>query len=282
MKVISSVYQLTVFLANRPNKGSIGFIPTLGALHRGHASLIKKSLSQNAISICSIFVNPTQFNNKTDFKNYPNKLNKDIKLLRAIGCDVAFTPSKEAIYPDGFTSKELDFGSLDKVMEGESRPGHFNGVAMVVSRLFEIIKPKKAYFGEKDFQQLAIIKSLTAQKFKGIEIVPCSTFREKDGLAMSSRNLLLNKRYRAAAPRIYQRLLAIQDRAKNTSVSEIRSWIENIFKKDEDLVLEYFEIADAKSLKKSYRWSDFPEHVACVAVFAGTTRLIDNILLEIN
>ena len=282
MKVISSVYQLTIFLANHPKKGSIGFVPTMGALHEGHASLIKKSLGQNAISICSIFVNPTQFNNKTDFKNYPNKLNKDIKLLRAIGCDVAFTPSKEAIYPDGFTSNELDFGSLDKVMEGESRPGHFNGVAMVVSRLFEIIKPKKAYFGEKDFQQLAIIKSLTAQKFKGIEIVPCSTFREKDGLAMSSRNLLLNKRYRAAAPRIYQRLLAIQDRAKNSSISELRSWIENVFKKDEDLVLEYFEIADAKSLEKSYQWSDFPEHVACVAVFAGTTRLIDNILLEIN
>ena len=282
MKVISSVYQLTVFLANHPKKDSIGFVPTMGALHDGHASLLKKSLSQNALCICSIFVNPTQFNNKTDFKNYPNRLDKDIKLLRAIGCDVAFTPSKEAIYPNSFTSEVFDFGSLDKVMEGKSRPGHFNGVAMVVSRLFEIIKPKKAYFGEKDFQQLAIIKSLTAQKFKGIEIVPCSTFREKDGLAMSSRNLLLDKRYRAAAPRIYQRLLAIQDRAKNTSVTALRSWIENVYKKDDDLVLEYFEIADADSLKKSDSWSDFPKHIACIAVYAGTTRLIDNILLEIN
>lgn len=282
MKVISSVYQLTVFLANHPKKDSIGFVPTMGALHDGHASLLKKSLSQNALCICSIFVNPTQFNNKTDFKNYPNRLDKDIKLLRAIGCDVAFTPSKEAIYPNSFTSEVFDFGSLDKVMEGKSRPGHFNGVAMVVSRLFEIIKPKKAYFGEKDFQQLAIIKSLTAQKFKGIEIVPCSTFREKDGLAMSSRNLLLDKRYRAAAPRIYQRLLAIQDRAKNTSVTGLRSWIENVYKKDDDLVLEYFEIADADSLKKSDSWSDFPKHIACIAVYAGTTRLIDNILLEIN
>ena len=282
MKVISSVYQLTVFLANHPKKDSIGFVPTMGALHDGHASLLKKSLSQNALCICSIFVNPTQFNNKTDFKNYPNRLDKDIKLLRAIGCDVAFTPSKEAIYPNSFTSEVFNFGSLDKVMEGKSRPGHFNGVAMVVSRLFEIIKPKKAYFGEKDFQQLAIIKSLTAQKFKGIEIVPCSTFREKDGLAMSSRNLLLDERYRAAAPRIYQRLLAIQDRAKNTSVNGLRSWIENVYKKDEDLVLEYFEIADADSLKKSDSWSDFPKHIACIAVFAGTTRLIDNILLEIN
>ena len=282
MKVISSVYQLIAFLANHPNKGSLGFIPTMGALHKGHASLIKKSLSQNSISICSIFVNPTQFNNKKDFNNYPNRLDKDLKLLKKIGCDVVFTPSKEAIYPNGVPSKEFDFGLLDKVMEGARRPGHFNGVAMVVSRLFEIIRPQRAYFGEKDFQQLAIIKSLTAQKFKSIEIVPCNTLREKDGLAMSSRNLLLDKRYRAAAPRIYQRLLAVQERAKNVSVYELQSWVENAFKNDKDLVLEYFEIADAKSLKKSDNWSDFPKHVACVAVFAGTTRLIDNILLEIN
>ena len=282
MKVISSVYQLTVFLANRSKKDSLGFIPTMGALHKGHASLIKRSLSQNALSICSIFVNPTQFNNKTDFKNYPNRLDEDIKLLKEIGCDVVFTPSKEDIYPSGLPSSVFDFGLLDKVMEGANRPGHFNGVAMVVSRLFEIIKPQRAYFGEKDFQQLAIIKSLTAQKFKDIEIIPCSTLREKDGLAMSSRNLLLNKRYRAAAPRIYERLLAAQKRAKNSSVSELKSWVINSFKRDEDLVLEYFEITDAKSLKKSTCWSDFPKHIACLAVFAGTTRLIDNILLEIN
>lgn len=282
MKVISSVYLLTVFLANRSKKNSIGFIPTMGALHKGHASLIKRSLNQNALSICSIFVNPTQFNNKTDFKNYPNRLGEDIKLLKEIGCDVVFTPSIEDIYPSGLPSSAFDFGLLDKVMEGSSRPGHFNGVAMVVSRLFEIIKPQRAYFGEKDFQQLAIIKSLTAQKFKNIDIIPCSTLREKDGLAMSSRNLLLNKRYRAAAPRIYQRLLCVQGQAKNNSVSELRSWIKNAFKKDEDLVLDYFEIADAKSLKKSDNWSDFTKHIACIAVFAGATRLIDNILLEIN
>jgi len=282
MKIISSVYQLTVFLANHSKKGSLGFIPTMGALHKGHASLIKRSLSQNALSICSIFVNPTQFNNKTDFKNYPNRLNEDIKLLKEIGCNVVFTPSKEDIYPSGLPSSVFDFGLLDKVMEGASRPGHFNGVAMVVSRLFDIIKPQRAYFGEKDFQQLAVIKSLAAQKFKHIEIVPCATLREKDGLAMSSRNLLLNKRYRAAAPRIYQRLLCVQSRAKNNSITELRSLVANAFKKDRDLVLEYFEIADAKSLKKSDNWSDFPEHIACIAVFAGTTRLIDNILLEIN
>jgi len=152
----------------------------------------------------------------------------------------------------------------------------------VVSRLFEIIKPQRAYFGEKDFQQLAIIKSLTAQKFKNIEIIPCSTLREKDGLAMSSRNLLLNKCYRAAAPRIYQRLLSVQKRSKNNTVSELMAWMKDVFEKDGDLVLEYFEIADAKSLNKSNNWSDSPIHVACLAVHAGTTRLIDNILLEIN
>ena len=282
MKVISSVHQLTVFLANSGKKGSLGVIPTMGALHEGHASLIKKSLSQNALSICSIFVNPTQFNNKTDFKNYPNMLDKDLRLLREVGCDVVFTPSKEDMYPGGLPSKVFDFGVLDKVMEGASRPGHFNGVAMVVSRLFEIIKPQRAYFGEKDFQQLAIIKSLSAQKFKSIEIIPCSTLREKDGLAMSSRNLLLDKRFRAAAPRIYQRLLVVQGRAKNASISELRSWVESAFKKDEDLDLEYFEIAGAKNLKKSNNWHDFPKHIACIAAFAGKTRLIDNILLEIN
>ena len=282
MKIVSSIYELRVFLDNHPKRGSLGFIPTMGALHNGHASLIKKSLSQNAISICSIFVNPTQFNNKTDFINYPNRLDKDIELLKKIGCDVLFTPSNGAIYPNGLTSSVFNFGLLDKVMEGACRPGHFNGVAMVVSRLFEIIKPNRAYFGEKDFQQLAVIKSLSAQKFKDIEIIACGTLREKDGLAMSSRNLLLDKRYRLAAPRIYQRLLSVQSRVKDTSVYVLRSWIENAFEKDEDLDLEYFEIADANSLKKSNDWSDFPKHVACIAVFAGTTRLIDNILLEIN
>ena len=282
MKVVSSVYQLTVFLANRSKRDSIGFVPTMGALHMGHASLIKKSISQNSLSICSIFVNPTQFNNKKDFENYPDSLNKDLKLLKEIGCDVVFTPSEKAIYPGGLAKSLFDFGHLDKVMEGVNRPGHFNGVATVVSRLFEIIKPHRAYFGEKDFQQLVIIKSLAAQKFKSIQIIPCITLREKDGVAMSSRNLHLDNRYRAAAPRIYQRLLFVQDHVNNISVSELKSWVTNAFKKDEDLVLEYFEIVDAKSLKKSTNWSDFAKHVACIAVFAGTTRLIDNILLEIN
>ena len=282
MKIISSVYELSVFLSMLSKKDSLGFVPTMGALHQGHVSLVKKSLQQNSLSLCSIFVNPTQFNNKSDLKNYPNRLEEDINLLKEIGCDVVFTPSIKEVYPDGLPTKEYDFGQLDKVMEGASRPGHFNGVAMVVSRLFEIIQPQRAYFGKKDFQQLAIIRCLAAQKFKNIEIVSCSTLREKDGLAMSSRNLLLDKRYRAAAPRIYQRLLSVQRRSKNNTVSELRAWMKDAFEKDGVLVLEYFEIAGAKSLNKSNYWSDSPVHVACLAVQAGTTRLIDNILLEIN
>lgn len=261
---------------------SLGFVPTMGALHQGHLSLLKKSRSQNELSLCSVFINPTQFNNKADLKNYPSRLKEDLKLLDVAGCDVVFTPSISEIYPGGLQSEEYDFGQLDKVMEGAQRPGHFNGVAMVVARFFEIIQPQRAYFGEKDYQQLAIIRSLAAQKFKNIEIVSCPTLREKSGLAMSSRNLLLNERYQIAAQRIYQRLLSVKKRAKNANIAELELWVANEFKKDGDLVLEYFEIADAKSLKKSTDWSDFPEHVACLAVFAGTTRLIDNILLKIN
>ena len=282
MRIVSSVYELSVFLSKLSKKDTLGFVPTMGALHQGHVSLVKKSLRQNSLSLCSIFVNPTQFDNKSDLKNYPNRLEEDIKLLKEIGCDIVFTPSIKEIYPDGLPTKEYDFGQLDKVMEGANRSGHFNGVAMVVSRLFEIVQPQKAYFGKKDFQQLAIIRCLAAQKFKNIEIVPCCTLREKDGLAMSSRNLLLSKRYRAAAPRIYQRLLSVQKRSKNNTVSELRAWMKGVFEKDGDLVLEYFEIADAISLNKSNNWSDSPIHVACLAVQAGTTRLIDNILLEIN
>ena len=282
MKIISTIAELNTFLNTLQKKDTLGFVPTMGALHMGHASLVEKSLMRDSISICSIFVNPTQFNNGVDLKNYPSQPKEDLRLLKKIGCNVVFTPSKHEIYPKGPSSEVYDFGFLDSVMEGVGRPGHFNGVAMVVSRLFEIIKPHRAYFGEKDFQQLAVIRSLAAQKFKNIEIIPCITLREKDGLAMSSRNLLLNKRYRAAAPRIYQCLLSVQKRAKITPVSELKTWVINSFKKDKDLVLEYFEVADAKSLKKSACWSDFPKHIACLAVFAGTTRLIDNILLEIN
>jgi len=282
MKIISSVSELEIFLSKASKDKSLGFVPTMGALHQGHISLVEKAISQNDMSLCSIFVNPTQFNDAKDLEKYPNQLDADLTLLEKTGCDVVFTPSKTEIYPEGFAGKSYDFGNLDKVMEGETRPGHFEGVALVVSRLFDIIQPQKAYFGEKDFQQLAIIRSLASQKYKRIEIIPCPILREVDGLAMSSRNMLLDENYRSAAPRVYQRLLHVKKQAHTKSISELKQWIAQEFKQDPDLKLEYFEISDPNRLQKSTQWSDYEVHIACIAVFAGSVRLIDNILLEMN
>ena len=282
MKIISSVSELEIFLNKTSKNKSLGFVPTMGALHQGHLSLVKKAIAQNELSLCSIFVNPTQFNNTNDLDNYPNQLDSDLKLLEEIGCDVVFTPNKTEVYPEGLGSRSYDFGTLDKVMEGVNRPGHFEGVAMVVSRLFEIIQPKRAYFGERDFQQLAIIRSLAAQSFKNIEVVPCPILREPDGLAMSSRNMLLDEKHRAAAPRIYQILLSIQKQVKTKTVPELKQWGVQEFSSDKHLKLEYLEISDSVSLTKTLQWSDYQTHICCVAVLAGSVRLIDNILLEIN
>jgi pantoate--beta-alanine ligase len=282
MKIISRVSELEIFLSKTSKDKSLGFVPTMGALHPGHISLVEKAISQNDISLCSIFVNPAQFNDTGDLDKYPNQLDADLKLLEKTGCDIVFTPSKTEIYPEGFTAKSYDFGNLDKVMEGETRPGHFEGVALVVSRLFDIVQPQKAYFGEKDFQQLAIIRLLASQNYKNIEIVPCPILREADGLAMSSRNLLLDEKYRSAAPRIHKRLLHVKKHANTKSVSELKQWIVQEFKQDPDLKLEYFEISDADGLQSSTQWSDHQVHIACIACFAGSVRLIDNILLELN
>jgi len=280
MKIISSVAELEIFLSKTSKDKSLGFVPTMGALHPGHISLVEKAITQNDISLCSIFVNPTQFNDTKDLDKYPNQLDTDLNLLEKTGCDVVFTPSKTEIYPESFTGKSYDFGNLDKVMEGKTRPGHFEGVAMVVSRLFDIVQPQRAYFGEKDFQQLAIIRLLASQNYKNIKIVPCPILREADGLAMSSRNLLLDENYRAAAPRIYQRLLHVKKQANTKSISELKQWIAQEFKQDPDLKLEYFEISDPNRLQKSTQWSDYQVHIACIACFAGSVRLIDNILLR--
>lgn len=282
MKIISTVAELALTLSNISKDKSLGFVPTMGALHQGHLNLVKRAIDENQISLCSIFVNPTQFNNSEDLEKYPNRLESDLKLLEEIGCDIVFTPTKEEIYPTGFKPNKYNFGNLDKVMEGANRPGHFDGVAMVVSRLFDIVQPNKAYFGEKDFQQLAIIRSLVKQDSRPIQIVACPISREKDGLAMSSRNLRLDQRYRKAAPRIYQRLKQLEEYKNFKSPSDLKEWITNEFKNDSDLKLEYFEIADELSLKKSNGWSDAQRHIACIAVHAGAIRLIDNILLDIN
>ena len=282
MKVISSVSELALFLDKHRKKNTLGFVPTMGAIHLGHLSLLKKSLAQNDLSICSIFVNPTQFNNIDDLKNYPKQLDQDLALLKKAGCNIVFTPSDSDIYPKGFIAKSYDFNGLDKVLEGRYRPGHFEGVVQVVSQLFKIVQPHRAYFGEKDFQQLAIIRALVAQNFRSIDIISCPTIREKDGLAMSSRNILLNKKYRTAAARIYQRLKQVKKQCNTKTIAELKRWMTEAFRSDNDLSLEYFEIVDAIHLKESVVWTDFTTHIACVAVRANTIRLIDNILLEIN
>ena len=251
------------------------------ALHEGHLSLIKKSIEKDDVTLCSIHGNPYQFNSLNDFNNYPNCMDSDLKLLENIGCNVVFTPTIEDLYPGGRAiTKQHNFAGLDKIMEGKSRPGHFNGVAMVVSRLFSLIEPKRAYFGEKDFQQLIIIQSLVSKCFKKIEIIPCPTLREKNGLAMSSSNLLLNTKSRIAAPRIFQTLLCVKNMQKTKSVLELKKWVVKKFRSDKDLNLEYFEIVDSLSLKKINNWSDSVKPVACIAVYAGKVRLIDNILFR--
>ena len=282
MIIVSTVKDLTLLLSKKLKNSSLGFIPTMGALHIGHISLVEKSLLQNDFTICSIFVNPAQFNNCKDLEKYPNQINSDLALLEAAACDFVFIPTKEEVYPLNFTTTSYKFGVLAEVMEGLNRPGHFNGVAMVITRLFELIKPQKAYFGEKDYQQLAIVQSIVAQAKLPIEIVPCVIAREESGLAMSSRNIRLTEHQKKAAAQIYKRLCKISEMAKNQSVTELKCWMLNEFSKDLDLELEYFEISNPKSLQPSVNFKSASIHIACIAVFAGKIRLIDNILLRIN
>jgi len=281
MRIVSTLNELTQILSKHTNT-SLGFVPTMGALHKGHLELVKKSIEQNDVSICSIFVNPTQFNNPADLEKYPNPLEKDLEALESVGCDYVFTPSKELVYPPDFIPKDFIFGSLDKEMEGTNRPGHFKGVAMVISRFFEIIKPQKAYFGEKDFQQLAIIQSMVKQAGFPVEVVPCSTVRESSGLAMSSRNMRLNKSQLEAASRIFERLRTVSEMKSSHSIVAVKKWLNSAFINDEDLQLEYFEIANPNTLIASDKWSDFDKHIACIAVFVGEVRLIDNISIKSN
>ena len=282
MRIVSTVKDLTSLLGKYVNINSLGFVPTMGALHSGHISLVAKSLAENNFTICSIFVNPTQFNNRKDLENFPNQLNSDLALLDAAGCDFVFTPSTEEIYPQDFKPRAYKFGVLAEVMEGLNRPGHFNGVAMVVSCLFDLIKPQRAYFGEKDFQQLAVVQSIVTQAKFPIEIVPCATAREKSGLAMSSRNIRLTEHQKKAASQIYIRLSKVSEMAQNRTIEELKSWMKNQFNADQDLELEYFEISKPSSLEPSENLNSTSSHIACIAVFAGTIRLIDNILLKIN
>ncbi len=277
MKILKSAEILTGEIVNLKSQDkSIGFVPTMGALHQGHLSLIDYASRDNDIVIVSIFVNPTQFNDKDDYNRYPRILEKDIEKLKKVKCDFVFSPEENEMYPEE-DNREFDFGKLDKIMEGEHRPGHFRGVALIVSKLFEIVKPHKAYFGEKDFQQVAIIKHITKQLGFNIEIVSCPIIREKDGLAMSSRNILLSKHQRANVSLISKTLFEAKEMSKKMTVSETKIWVIRTINNNQYMDVEYFEIVDGSNLDPIKDWSQVEEKVGCIAVHVGNIRLIDNI-----
>lgn len=277
MKVIEKTFEVTGAVSLLESQGkTVGFVPTMGALHEGHLTLVRRCAAENDVCVVSIFVNPTQFNNKHDLETYPRNLEADIKLLQSAGCDVLFAPSESEIYPEPDT-KRFDFGTLDKVMEGAYRPGHFNGVAQVVSRLFNIIKPTRAYFGEKDFQQLAIIREMVKQYNVPVEIVGCPIAREESGLALSSRNQRLSAEGKAAALSISKALFGSVYLKNEKSVSELKAWVIDKINSDPMLEVEYFDIVDALSLESIENWDETDNAVGCVTVYCGDVRLIDNI-----
>jgi|TARA_B110000240_G_scaffold105571_1_gene119078 pantoate--beta-alanine ligase len=264
----------------KTNKKTIGFVPTMGALHQGHLSLIEKAKQKNDIVVVSIFVNPTQFNNIEDLEKYPKTIENDIRLLTSASCDILFSPLVAEIYPKNVASEKFNFDGLEHQMEGKFRDGHFDGVGTVVKALFEIITPKKAYFGQKDFQQLQIVKKMVKKHHLPVKVKGCPIYREEDGLAMSSRNARLPKEQRSIAPFIYKTLQKIQQKFDTKNISEINKWLENEFKKQPLLTLEYFTIADEKTLKSIESKEAGKKYRAFIAVFSGNVRLIDNIRLK--
>jgi pantoate--beta-alanine ligase len=280
MKVFYKKELLQEHLAEITIRASTGFIPTMGALHKGHLSLIEKANNENDISVVSIFVNPTQFDKKEDLRSYPRTIEEDLALLQTIKCDVVFVPSVSEIYDDNINALHFDFDGLEFEMEGKHRKGHFDGVGTIVKRFFEIVKPLKAYFGEKDFQQLQIIKKLVEKYRIPVQIIGCEIYREPDGLAMSSRNVRLTKAQRKEAPFIYKTLMKAKEKLKKDSIQTVIKWVEGEFKKNAVLQLEYFEIAHSKTLKPVRRKSKKASYRGFIAAFAGDIRLIDNIALN--
>lgn len=277
MQVFNTITELKNHLAKYKASGKkIGFVPTMGALHEGHLSLMRQAKKENDLLVVSIFVNPIQFNNREDLEQYPRDQEKDKALLQSVSCDVLFAPTTEEMYPEP-VNKKYDFGALEKVMEGAFRPGHFNGVAIVVHKLFQIVEPDRAYFGEKDFQQLAIIKKLVEMEKIPVEIIGCPIVREPDGLAMSSRNVRLSPKARKEAPFIYQTLLEAKKRRDHLCVGPLRQMIINLFESREQFKLEYFDIVDDKELQPIQNWNSNKGTIACVAVWLDGVRLIDNI-----
>ena len=277
MKVIHTIKDLQAELSVLKAQGKkVGLVPTMGALHAGHASLVKRSVNENEVTVVSVFVNPTQFNDKNDLVKYPRTLDADCKLLEACGATYAFAPSVEEMYPEPDT-RQFSYAPLDTVMEGAFRPGHFNGVCQIVSKLFEAVKPHRAYFGEKDFQQLAIIREMVRQMQFDLEIVGCPIVREEDGLALSSRNARLSAEERENALKISQTLFKSRTFAATHTVSETLKFVEDAIAAVPGLRLEYFEIVDGNTLQKVDNWNQTSYVVGCITVICGDVRLIDNI-----
>lgn len=283
MKIFLNKTELSSYLEEFKSKGdSIGFVPTMGALHEGHLSLVKKGLEDNNLVVVSIFVNPTQFDNREDLIKYPRTLDADVRALESVSKTkiVVYAPAVEDIYGNNVTSQAFSFDGLEHEMEGAFRKGHFDGVGTIVKRLFEIVKPEYAYFGEKDFQQLQIIKKLTELYNLPVKVVGCPIHRADDGLAMSSRNMRLTTEHRAAAPFIFKTLQTAKIKFGTESAKVVTEWVEKAFKEEPLLDLEYFIIADTMTLKPVKRKSTQKTYRAFIAAYAGDIRLIDNIALN--
>ena len=279
MKVFKKIVDLQNALFDDRKQGKkIGMVPTMGALHEGHASLVRRSVKENGITVVSVFVNPTQFNDKNDLKNYPRTLEADCKLLEACGADYVFAPEVDEMYPTPDT-RHFEYPPVSTVMEGAHRPGHFNGVCQVVSRLFYIARPDRAYFGEKDWQQIAVVKAMVKHLQLNVEIVECEIVRDADGLARSSRNTLLSADERAIAPRIYEALKNSLAYAKKHTLIETHDKVVSDINSVDGLDVEYFSIVDGNTLQDVANWEDSPYIVGCITVFCGKTpiRLIDHI-----
>lgn len=277
MQVIKTIANLQDFLSSERAKGkTIGLVPTMGALHEGHASLVRRSVSENDITVVSIFLNPTQFNDPKDLERYPRTLESDCAILEECGAQVAFAPSVNEIYPEPDT-RSFSYPPTDVVMEGERRPGHFNGVCQIVSKLFTITDPDKAYFGEKDYQQIAVIRRMVEDLQFRVNIIPCPVIREADGLAMSSRNTLLAPDEKKIAPNIYRILKESQ--GLGLSVKDTQNWVVNNINEITGLEVEYYSIVDGDTLADISNWEDAPHIVGCITVYCGKTpiRLIDHI-----
>jgi pantoate--beta-alanine ligase len=284
MVVLKTIKELKATLEKARLEGKkIGLVPTMGALHNGHASLVKRCVAENGVAVVSVFLNPTQFNDKSDLERYPRTLEADCQLLESIGCNIVFAPEVKEMYPEEDT-RVFSYPPTDSVMEGAFRPGHFNGVCQIVSKLFYAVEPDCAYFGEKDFQQIAVIKAMVRDLKLNIEIVPCPVIREENGLAMSSRNTLLTSEEKAIAPRIAQTLFASVEYAKTHTVAETHDWVVETINATDGLEVQYYSIVNGDTLEDVTSWEDYGFIVGCITVYCGATpiRLIDHIKYKGN